>query len=61
LIGGAVLTSGALRKRKYADMKGSDELLDRNKVKEGIREALKGWARNTGDEDFSIETPQPTL
>ncbi|RYN42451.1 hypothetical protein AA0112_g1531 [Alternaria arborescens] len=52
---GTVVTSGALRKRKYAEMKGSEELIERTRAKEDIRKALKGWVRNTGDDDFSIE------
>ncbi|KAL1797573.1 hypothetical protein ACET3X_004179 [Alternaria dauci] len=59
VLGGTVVTSGALRKRKYADMKGSDELIERIRAKEGIRTALRGWVRNTGDDDFSVE-PSPS-
>ncbi|KAG9190844.1 tRNA-specific adenosine deaminase 1 [Alternaria panax] len=60
LLGGAGMMSEALRKRKYAEMKGSDELHERIKAKEATRKALKGWVRNTGDDDFSIEPPQST-
>jgi tRNA-specific adenosine deaminase 1 len=55
VLGGTVVTSGALRKRRYAEMKGSEELIERTRAKEDIRKALKGWVRNTGDDDFSIE------
>lgn len=60
LLGGAVVMGEALRKKKYAEMKGSDEIHERIKAKEGIRKALKGWVRNTGDNDFSLETPVST-
>jgi tRNA-specific adenosine deaminase 1 len=59
-LGGAAVMGEALRKRKYAELKGSDELHERIKVKQDIRKALKGWVRNTGDEGFSIEPPPST-
>ncbi|CAG5182566.1 uncharacterized protein ALTATR162_LOCUS10224 [Alternaria atra] len=59
-LGGTAVMGEALRKRKYAEMKGSDELHERIKVKQDIRNALKGWVRNTGDDGFSIEPPPST-
>ena len=59
-LGGAAVMGEALRKRKYAELKGSDELHERIKVKQDIRKALKGWVRNTGDDGFSIEPPPST-
>lgn len=59
LLGGTMAVGEALRKTKYADTKGSEELHQRIKVKEDIRKALKGWVRNTGDDDFSLEPPAP--
>ncbi|KAI4630695.1 hypothetical protein J4E80_001633 [Alternaria sp. BMP 0032] len=55
LLGGAVTATEALRKKKYADLKKSEGLEERIKVKDDIRKALKGWVRNTGDDHFSLE------
>lgn len=39
----------------YEALKNSPELTMRHKVKEDVRrEALKGWVRNTGDDDFDL-------
>jgi tRNA-specific adenosine deaminase 1 len=57
LLGGTIAVGEALRKTKYADTKGSEELYQRIKVKEDIRKALRGWVRNTGDDEFSLEPP----
>jgi len=40
----------------YQDVKQSDILKSRRKVKEDVREeVLKGWVRNDGDEDFALK------
>ncbi|KAL2269041.1 hypothetical protein VTJ83DRAFT_3887 [Remersonia thermophila] len=46
---------GALAKATYGEVKESEALEGRRRVKEEVRrEALKGWVRNTGDEGFSL-------
>jgi tRNA-specific adenosine deaminase 1 len=57
LLGGAVAAGEALHKSKYADIKECKELHERIKVKDDIRKVLKGWVRNIGDDDFSLEAP----
>jgi tRNA-specific adenosine deaminase 1 len=44
----------AVRKTSYAGVKDGDALSERRIVKEDVRAGLKGWIRNTGDEEFSI-------
>jgi tRNA-specific adenosine deaminase 1 len=46
----------ALKKGKYADMKDTTPLESRRKVKEDMRTALGGWVKNTGDDEFVLET-----
>lgn len=41
----------------YGDMKGSEALAERRKVKRDIQKALKGWAPNRGDDDFRLSEP----
>jgi tRNA-specific adenosine deaminase 1 len=44
------------RKRTYGEMKGCELLEGRDKVKQDVKEmALKGWAKNEGDEDWTLE------
>ncbi|KXT02799.1 hypothetical protein AC578_5377 [Pseudocercospora eumusae] len=46
-----------LVKRTYAEMKGSHELKARESIKKDVKElALKPWARNEGDEEFTLVT-----
>lgn len=46
----------ALAVGRYGDVKEGRMLEDRRRVKEMAREgALRGWVRNTGDEDFGLE------
>ncbi|KAL1840835.1 hypothetical protein VTJ49DRAFT_7678 [Mycothermus thermophilus] len=47
--------AGVLAKTTYGEVKKSDLLEGRRRVKEEVRrEALKGWVRNIGDEGFSL-------
>lgn len=43
-----------LGKRKYAEVKESEALKPRKKVKQDVQNVLEGWVRNTGDEDFEL-------
>lgn len=44
-----------LGKRTYADTKGDDIFEAREKVKSNVKTSgLKGWLKNTGDDDFSL-------
>ncbi|KAH8597792.1 adenosine-deaminase [Bisporella sp. PMI_857] len=46
-----------LRRSTYNEMKNSDCLKERREVKGEVKEnVLKGWARNTGDDDFAVDT-----
>jgi tRNA-specific adenosine deaminase 1 len=45
-----------LRVEAYRDVKRGSLLEDRRRVKEDMRkEALKGWVRNEGGEDWGVE------
>lgn len=48
------LVCEALGKTSYKDMKEGQALESRRRVKSDVQEALKGWVRNTGDDNFSI-------
>ncbi|KAF1934788.1 tRNA-specific adenosine deaminase [Clathrospora elynae] len=54
LLSGVVVRE-ALRKRTYGDMKETEALEKRKSIKQDVRKALKGWARNTGDDDFDLK------
>ena len=44
------------KKRSYAELKGSELLEGRERVKRDVREmALEGWKRNLGDDDWSLD------
>ncbi|CAN8100675.1 unnamed protein product [Discula destructiva] len=44
-----------LRHESYAELKGTELLESRRQVKQDLRaDALKGWLRNAGDEDFRL-------
>jgi tRNA-specific adenosine deaminase 1 len=40
--------------RTYKDLKESEALRDRRRVKSDVQQILKGWVRNSGDDDFSL-------
>ncbi|OAL52862.1 hypothetical protein IQ07DRAFT_344259 [Pyrenochaeta sp. DS3sAY3a] len=48
------IVGGALGSETYKAVKEGPALEDRRRVKRNVRDALKGWVRNTGDEDFSL-------
>ncbi|KAH6648725.1 adenosine deaminase/editase [Truncatella angustata] len=51
-----VLAQKALASQSYKDVKGSKLFEARRQVKQDVRShALKGWARNEGDDNFSLE------
>lgn len=53
---GTPALAGALAKGTYAEVKASEILRDRRKVKDDVRRTgLKGWVKNSGDESFSLE------
>lgn len=53
--GGPALVA-ALSKRTHGEMKESELLEGRKRVKRDVREmALKGWKRNVGDEDWTLQ------
>lgn len=46
--------SSAEKKQMYADMKQSDELAARRRVKQDVTGVLGGWIRNSGDEEWVL-------
>ncbi|KAJ4304844.1 hypothetical protein N0V90_000372 [Kalmusia sp. IMI 367209] len=55
-VAGVPTLSRALGKARYEEVKANEVLVDRRKVKEDVRrEGLRGWAKNTGDDDFGLE------
>ncbi|KNG51049.1 trna-specific adenosine deaminase [Stemphylium lycopersici] len=58
MVGGVVSTvgSGALlsKDETYGEMKDSSLLKERKRVKEDVQSVLKGWLRNTGDDNWSL-------
>ncbi|XP_014554278.1 hypothetical protein COCVIDRAFT_105373 [Bipolaris victoriae FI3] len=54
ILGGAAATVlGA--KRKYAEMKSDTVLAERRRVKSDMQAALKGWPKNTGDDEWTLD------
>ncbi|KAF2656198.1 hypothetical protein K491DRAFT_692217 [Lophiostoma macrostomum CBS 122681] len=39
----------------YRDIKGSEALRDRRRVKSDVQQILKGWVKNSGDDEFSLD------
>lgn len=53
---GVSALSEVLGKRRYVDVKGDELFEARKKVKEDVKTSgLKGWVRNTGDDNFELE------
>lgn len=44
----------ALSKKTYTEVKSSPDLTERRTVKKDISSILKGWLKNTGDENFNL-------
>jgi tRNA-specific adenosine deaminase 1 len=55
-LGGAALLSTVLRERKYEEIKGSEMLEERTKVKEDVKKVLNGWVENAGDDNWGLES-----
>ncbi|PQE24427.1 hypothetical protein CJF30_00009919 [Rutstroemia sp. NJR-2017a BBW] len=57
LVDGMVIEkiSKCLMAGKYRDLKASEILEERRKVKEEVRGCLGGWVRNEGDDEFGLE------
>lgn len=54
-IAGAPAVLEALRQSTYKEVKDTDQLRDRRKVKEDVqKQGLVGWVHNTGDSDFAL-------
>lgn len=53
VIGVSILLA-AVRGERYKDVKTGELLTARRTVKEDVRGALKGWVRNSGDDEFEI-------
>jgi tRNA-specific adenosine deaminase 1 len=51
---GVPILMEVLRKGRYGDMKVSEALEKRRHVKEDVRKVLKGWVRNSGDDDWGL-------
>lgn len=51
---GLPLLMEAVRKQQYQNVKESEMLVARRTVKEDVREVLRGWLINKGDENFDI-------
>ena len=59
-LGAVPLVERCLRLATYGDIKSSELLQPRRKVKYDAREhALKGWVRNTGGDEFVAEGVEP--
>lgn len=55
---GAPVISQVLSKKRYADLKADDIFGSRKRVKRSIVDSsLKGWIRNTGDDDWTLDDP----
>jgi tRNA-specific adenosine deaminase 1 len=54
LVGVPVLLD-ALKQGRYEDVKGCGVLAERRQVKEDVKGVLKGWVRNSGDDDWALE------
>jgi len=58
-IGGMAVGAEGIKKtlkgRKYKDVKGSQLLEGRRKVKEDVRKVLEGWVSNEGDDSFELD------
>lgn len=53
---GVEALKGVLGKRKYADVKADGMLEERRRVKREVTgNGLKGWVRNSGDDEFSLD------
>ncbi|KAJ4361789.1 hypothetical protein N0V83_010730 [Neocucurbitaria cava] len=51
---GVPLLVEVLRQKGYKEMKEDEVLASRRQVKADTKSVLKGWVRNTGDDDFSL-------
>ena len=50
----------ALAAESYHQVKEAEALEARRKVKAAVKvEALRGWSRNAGDDDFNLSIEQP--
>lgn len=54
-IDGATGTGEEIGKGTYKDVKNSEDLNDRRAVKRDVQQVLKGWMKNTGDDEFSLD------
>ncbi|KAJ5058090.1 hypothetical protein J3E72DRAFT_246274 [Bipolaris maydis] len=54
MLGGAAATVLSTKK-KYAEMKSTALLLERRRVKSDMQSALKGWPKNTGDDEWTLD------
>jgi tRNA-specific adenosine deaminase 1 len=54
LVGIPVLLE-AIKTGRYEDMKQSEMLEERRKIKEDVKDVLKGWVKNSGDDDWGLE------
>lgn len=56
VMAGTLASTSAWRKRSYREMKQSKAFEEREQVKKLVKtESLKGWRRNEGDDDWSLE------
>ena len=59
LLGGAAAVMTVLRSSKenktYEELKNSEMLRGRRRVKHDVKAVLKGWVKNTGDDAWSLE------
>lgn len=54
---GVPLLVETMGKRSYRDVKEAELLAARRRVKEDVRrEGLPGWVKNTGDDEFDLES-----
>jgi tRNA-specific adenosine deaminase 1 len=60
IVGLPMLIEATRELQAYSDLKNDECLAARRKVKHDIREALKGWVRNGGDDNFRISSEETT-